>query len=225
MKKNSQTLIGLLVFTIYLILSFFGSNILNIIGINKYPTIIKLILLIIYDLFILFSLVCVYLKNIRNDFKNFKCNFKYYFNNYLKYWFLNLGLMIISSNIISMITQIDNSTNQEYVIKILEKFPIYACLSAIIIAPITEELIFRLNFRKIFKTDILFIIMSGLIFGLMHLSVATSILELLYIIPYSIPGFIFAYTLKKSNNIFVPISLHLLHNGIMMIMQIFISLI
>ena len=106
MKKNSQTLIGLLVFTIYLILSFFGSNILNIIGINKYPTIIKLILLIIYDLFILFSLVCVYLKNIRKDFKDFLTNLKYYLNNYLKYWFLNLGLMMITSSIISMITKI-----------------------------------------------------------------------------------------------------------------------
>lgn len=224
MKKNKNVFIGLLVFTLYLILSFFGSDILNIIGINKYPIIIKLIMLLIYDLLILFSLVCIYLKTIRKDLKDFIINFKYYFNSYLKYWFLNLGLMMIASSLVSMITQIDNSTNQEYVVKILENFPIYASLSTIIIAPITEELVFRLNFRKIFKTDILFIIISGLVFGIMHLSVATSLLELLYIIPYSIPGFIFAYTLKKSNNIFVPISLHMLHNGVMMILQIFISL-
>lgn len=223
MKKNKNVLIGILVFTLYLILSFFGSDILNILGINKYPTLIKLIIILIYDLFILFSLVCIYLKTIQKDFKDFKTNFKYYFNNYFKYWFLNIGLMMISSSIVSMITQIDNSTNQEYVVKILENFPIYAIVSTVIIAPITEELIFRLNFRKIFKTDFLFIIMSGLIFGLMHLSVATSLLEFLYIIPYSIPGFIFAYTLKKSNNIFVPISLHMLHNGIMMLMQIIMS--
>ena len=132
---------------------------------------------------------------------------------------------MITSSIISMITKIDNSTNQEYVVKILENFPIYALLSTVIIAPLTEELIFRLNFRKIFKTDILFIIISGLVFGIMHLSVASSFLELIYIIPYSIPGFIFAYTLKKSNNIFVPIFLHLLHNGVMMILQILITLI
>lgn len=223
MKENKSVLIGILVFTLYLILSFFSSDILNILGINRYPTLIKLIIILIYDLFILFSLVCVYLKTIQKDFKDFKTNFKYYFNNYLKYWFLNIGLMMISSSIVSMVTQIDNSTNQEYVVKILENFPMYAIVSTVIIAPITEELIFRLNFRKIFKTDLLFIIISGLIFGLMHLSVATSLLELLYIIPYSIPGFIFAYTLKKSNNIFVPISLHMLHNGIMMLMQIIMS--
>lgn len=225
MKKNKNVLLGLLIFISYLIFSFFGSDILNIFGINKYPTVIKLIIVLIYDLFILFSLVCVYLKNIRKDFKDFLTNLKYYLNNYLKYWFLNLGLMMITSSIISMITKIDNSTNQEYVVKILENFPIYALLSTVIIAPLTEELIFRLNFRKIFKTDILFIIISGLVFGIMHLSVASSFLELIYIIPYSIPGFIFAYTLKKSNNIFVPIFLHLLHNGVMMILQILITLI
>ena len=44
--------------------------------------------------------------------------------------------------------------------------------------------------------------------------------DLIYIITYSIPGFVFAYTLVKSENIFVPISLHMFHNTLTVIMQI-----
>jgi membrane protease YdiL (CAAX protease family) len=48
--------------------------------------------------------------------------------------------------------------------------------------------------------------------------------DLLFIIPYSIPGFIFAYVYTKSKNICIPISLHFIHNGIMMSLQILLLL-
>ena len=132
--------------------------------------------------------------------------------------------MMISNIIIINITSINNSTNQEYITSLLGKYPLYTIIATILIAPITEELMFRLNIRKIFKSDILFIIMSGLIFGALHLTVATSFKELLFIIPYSIPGIIFAYTLTKSKNIFVPISLHTMHNTLMILLQLLLTL-
>lgn len=220
MKNKKEAIIGLLVFIGYIILAFFSGDIFTIIGINNYPISIKILITFIYDLVILLSLIGIYAKTLIKDLKDYKKNFKYFINKYFKYWFLNLGLMMISSTLISMFTNINSSTNQEYIVKLLNNFPLYTLISTVLIAPVTEELMFRLNFRKIFKTDLLFIIMSGITFGAMHLSVATSLLELLYIIPYSIPGFIFAYTLKKSNNIFVPISLHLFHNTIMMVLQL-----
>ena len=131
---------------------------------------------------------------------------------------------MITNIIIINITNINSSTNQEYITKLLGKYPIYTIVATILIAPLTEELIFRLNIRKIFKNNIVFIITSGLVFGALHMTVATSIKELLFIIPYSIPGFIFAYTLTKSKNIFVPISLHMLHNTVMILLQILITL-
>lgn len=218
-KKNKESILGLLAFIVYLLLSYMEGPILNFLGINNYNLIIKCILLLTYDLVTLLCLIYFFLLQFVKDFKDFKLNYKYYLNTYLKYWFLNIGLMLISSLIVSSITHIDNSTNQEYVVSLLNKLPIFMIVSTAIIAPITEELAFRNSFRKIFKNDLLFIILSGFTFGLMHLSVAKTPLELLYIIPYSIPGFIFAYTLSKSKNIFVPISLHLLHNSVMVILQ------
>ena len=224
MKKYKDIIIGILVFLGYLLLSKYADNILILLGFNKLSTPLKLIVSIIYELFILLTVIFIYLKTIVNDFIDYKQNIKYYINNYLKYWFLNLGLMMITNIIIINITNINNSTNQEYITKLLGKYPIYTIVATILIAPLTEELIFRLNIRKIFKNNILFIITSGLVFGALHMTVATSIKELLFIIPYSIPGFIFAYTLTKSKNIFVPISLHMLHNTVMILLQLLITI-
>ena len=224
MKKYKDIIIGILVFLGYLLLSKYADNILILLGFNKLSTPLKLIVSIIYELFILLTVIFIYLKTIVNNFIDYKQNIKYYINNYLKYWFLNLGLMMITNIIIINITNINSSTNQEYITKLLGKYPIYTIVATILIAPLTEELIFRLNIRKIFKNNILFIITSGLVFGALHMTVATSIKELLFIIPYSIPGFIFAYTLTKSKNIFVPISLHMLHNTVMILLQLLITI-
>ena len=224
MKKYKEEIIGILVLIGYLLLSTLGQEFLLLLGVNRLPTPLKLIVALIYDLFILMTIIFIYLKTIVQDFNQFKSNIKYYIDNYFKYFFLNLGLMMLSNLIIINITSINNSTNQEYITSLLGKYPLYTIVATVLIAPITEELIFRLNIRKIFKNNIIFIITSGLVFGALHMTVATSIKELLFIIPYSIPGFIFAYTLTKSKNIFVPISLHTMHNTLMILLQLLLTL-
>ena len=67
---------------------------------------------------------------------------------------------------------------------------------------------------------ILFIIISGIIFGGLHVITGfSSPIDLLYLIPYCAPGFAFAYILADSDNIFIPISLHFMHNGILIALQ------
>lgn len=222
MNYKKESIISLITFISYLLLSKYASLIMAILGLNNLPNEFRIIVIILYDALLLMGVIFVHLKVIAKDFNDFKRNIKYYINTYYKYWFLNLGLMMISNTLIHFITNITTSTNQAYIVTLLNKYPIYTLITTILIAPITEELIFRLTLRKIFKNDILFILLSGLIFGALHMSVASSLLELLYIIPYSIPGFIFAYTLTKSKNIFVPVSLHFTHNTIMMLLQLLI---
>lgn len=223
MKKYKNELIGILMFIFYLLYSKYMPYILLFFNYNSLPIFLKLFILVLLDVFLIIILSFVYLKIIVKDFKDFKKNKKEYINEYAKYWFLNIALMAISNIVISSIIGIKQATNQDYVEDLLVKYPIYSVITTVVIAPVLEELMFRLNFRKIFKTDMLFIIISGLVFGMMHMSIATSMKELLFIIPYSIPGFIFAYTLKKSNNIFVPISLHIFHNTIMILLQFIIK--
>ena len=133
-----------------------------------------------------------------------------------------LGLMILSNLIVTMFTTTEISQNQETIVSLLGEAPIYTFILTVFTAPILEELVFRLSFRKMFAhTNLLYIFFSGLFFGGMHvISSFTNITDLLFIIPYSIPGFIFAYIYTKSKNICVPMSLHFIHNGIMMCLQI-----
>jgi len=81
--------------------------------------------------------------------------------------------------------------------------------------------IFRQSFRNLFQNKWLFIIISGLVFGGMHVFTGNNIskLDLLYLIPYSAPGMAFAYMLYKTDNIFVSMGFHMLHNGIMIALQ------
>lgn len=209
--------IGLFVLLLYLISSYLFSFILSLfIDINNLSLINKVLINLSFEFTLLFIIIFIYRKTLINDLKKFKdCHFF----SYIRYWFIAIGLMLISNIIINLITSIDTSSNQKSIIETLSKAPLYTIIVTVIGAPILEELVFRLSFRKMFKTDILFIILSGIFFGFMHVSSPSSLLELLFIIPYSIPGCIFAYVLTKSNNIFVPIGLHFIHNLSMILLQ------
>lgn len=180
----------------------------------------KMLITLIYEIVLLTIIGRIYVDDIKASFKDYKKNIKDYFKKYLIYWVIIIITMMISNSIIYNITHISTSTNQKNVIDAVKNVPIYSILLTIFVAPILEELVFRLSFRKMIKNNTLFIILSGFVFGALHLTSATSAQELLYIIPYAIPGCIFAYTLVKSDNIFVPISLHMIHNAVLMIIQL-----
>ena len=182
--------------------------------------------LIIYEVSLTILIIYIYKKDIIPNFKDFIKNNIKYFKKYIKYWFIMLLLMIGSNIIVTMFTSTNVAANQEAIMDSLKKAPIYTFIMTVFVAPILEELVFRLSFRKIFsKSNILFIFFSGFIFGGMHvISSYEHLTDLLFIIPYSLPGFIFAYVYTKSKNICVPISLHFIHNGIMMSLQILLLL-
>jgi membrane protease YdiL (CAAX protease family) len=219
--KNMLTGIGVIFF--YLFTSTFVTEILSMIGINynNLSTPLKSTCLIIYQILMTLVIVYIYKKTIITDFKIFIKNNIKYFKKYIKYWFLMLILMISSNLIVTLFTTTDIANNQNTIIETLKVAPIYTFILTVFVAPILEELVFRLSFRKIFSNNILFILLSGLVFGSMHvIGTCEHLIDLLFIIPYSIPGFIFAYVYTKSKNICIPISLHFIHNGIMMSLQI-----
>jgi len=226
-EKNNDlknALIGIGVILLYLIATAMPYDILRILGIsyNNLNIVFKTIYLITYQVLLTTIIIYIYRKDVIPNFKDFIKNNIIYFKKYIKYWFIMLVLMITSNIIITTFTTTNISNNQETINETLKLAPIYTFIMTVLIAPILEELVFRLSIRKIFShTNILFILTSGLIFGSMHvLGTCENLIDLLFIIPYSIPGFIFAYIYTKSKNICIPMSLHFIHNGIMMSLQI-----
>ena len=60
--------------------------------------------------------------------------------------------------------------------------------------------------------------MSGVIFGLAHvLGTYKNMVDLLYVIPYGLFGSVFMYMYLDSKTIWSTISVHFMHNAILMI--------
>lgn len=219
-----NTIKGFGVLILYIVMMSIPIDFLYLFGINynNLSIIAKQIYLIIYESLLLFIIFYIYKKDIINNFKDFKNNYLKYIKKYFIYWFIMLFLMILSNKIITIFTTTNISENEQIIIKQLNIMPIYILITTILISPILEELVFRISFKKMFpNTNILFILSSGIMFGFIHvIGNINNLIDLLFIIPYSIPGFIFAYLYTKSNNIFVPISIHIFHNLIMMLIQI-----
>ncbi len=210
---------------IYFILPYFQGIPFQLLGLDPktLPLWVKTIYLIAYEILILLLITSVFQHTLEKDWKDMKKNHKSYFNTYFKYWFLILFLMMISNGVITLINHGDIANNEQTIRDTFKLAPIYTFFSAVIYAPMTEELIFRQGVRNIIKNNVLFILISGLLFGSMHVIPSYHVpLDLLYILPYSIPGWVFAYILTKSKNIFVPMGLHFIHNGILMSLQFLI---
>ena len=221
-EKLKQSILGLCVVISYFIYSYFQTVPLSLLGINYYNLSMfdKIVYLMVTELIYLLILFFIYRKEYIKSFKDYIKNFKNYMPKYMEYWALAFSLMLISNFIIITLFPNSVATNQVAVNNLLKEAPFYMIVSAVIFAPFLEETIFRFSFRKMFKNDLIFIILSGLVFGGLHvIGSFNNLIDLIYIIPYSIPGAVFAYTLVKSKNIFIPMSLHFFHNGIMIFIQ------
>lgn len=228
LKENKELIKGTIVFLLYFILSYSQSIPLKIFGIDvdNMSLMAKQIYLIFYNLFIVSLFLFIYREDIKKEWTDFKKNYKDYFKGNIKYWLFALAVMYASNLAIAGIKyfisgNVSVAENEELIRETLTKAPIYTFIAAAIFAPIVEELTFRKSLRKIFSNKMLFIVVSSLIFGGLHVFTANAtLIDLLYLIPYCAPGVAFAYILVKTDNIFNTISLHLFHNSILMILQL-----
>jgi len=180
---------------------------------------------VIVNMFLNFLLVLflfiIYHKELIDEFKKFKNNFKEYFDTGLRYWMVGLFLMIVTNILITTFTPLTNSSNEISVQSLISISPILMLITAGILAPIVEEITFRKAIKGIFTNKWVFCFVSGFIFGLLHvLGVASSWYEYLYIISYGALGFFFAYSYQKTGTIFTSITMHMLHNSLLIIMSI-----
>lgn len=190
-----------------------------------FSTTISAILSILIELLTISVIILLFHKKLEKDFVDLKKHHKEYFSKYFKYYLIGLGVMYISNAFLIFGLKNGIAGNEETIRTMLNSHPIYVYISAVLIAPSMEELVFRGGIRNIITNDKLFIIASGLIFGGLHLlGNINTFIDLLYIIPYSSLGIAFAYIYSKTDNIFVTMLLHTMHNGILICIQLVVML-
>lgn len=175
-------------------------------------------------LFIYLGLAIIYLiiyrKTIIEDFKNLKEDYKYILKRTIKLWLIGLLIMILSTYIINFFN-IPTNNNQESNIAFFKEAPLIQATCSIIFAPIIEELVFRRSFKNFTNNPILFGVVTGLLFGFIHiissLTGPQDLIMFVHLIPYSAVGIAFGYAYKEHNNILGTMLIHALHNLIAII--------
>lgn len=158
--------------------------------------------------------------NLKRDFKVFRENFR----NYLSFAIVRIAIVYVIYVVLSFVCifvfKKGISINEQQV----ESLPLWYSLPlAVVWAPIVEEILFRGCLRRFIKNDIVFIIISGVIFGFLHTMSEADLLSAIVIaIPYGILGSGLAYIYSKTNNICNNILWHSCHNAFTILLQILV---
>ncbi len=214
--------IALIAFLIYFGISIFEEPFLTLFGldVDTLNSGVKIFYMVMCNVLLLTSIMLLFHKKLEQDFKDLKEHHKEYYGEYLKYWLIALAIMMLSNMILSSIANGQLPNNEKTIRDAFGINPFYVYFSAVFIAPVVEELLFRQGIRNLIPNKILFILVSGIVFGGMHVVLSmNSTFDLFYLIPYCTPGIVFAYMLAKTDNIFVSMGFHFMHNGILMALQ------
>ena len=192
------------------------------IDLNSLSQTTQITLMVVADLFVSIMLFIIYRKYLIQKFKDFKNNFNNYLEIGLKGWLIGLGIMWLGNFLLAEFSPVKEAINENQVQILIKTSPILAMMLTTIFAPINEEIIFRKSIQDILKNKWIYIIVSGLIFGYLHVSGSESLYDFLYIIPYGALGSAFAYVLAKTDNVYTTILTHMIHNGILTLISIFL---
>ncbi len=160
-------------------------------------------------------LVCaysIYRKKIKTDIKNFKEDFKKYGKNIL----LISTILIVAEILINiLLTSFGiKSGNQSLAISELSRSNIPMILYYIIVGTIAEETCFRLPYAYCKSNKLVKYIFYSVIFASIHIFASSSLIELLYIIPYLSLSFGIGYGFYKTDNILMSTMVHIINNSI-----------
>lgn len=198
------------------ILLYFSDNIWG-----KYvPKDFAIPILLIFEILLIILALLLYKDDLKRDVKELKNNL----GMYLKYCFKTWGLMLLTMIVIGIIIiLIKGEANQSVNQQILQKLPLlYLIPSALIMAPIVEETIFRFIFRKIIRNDTLFIILSGVCFGILHVTSEANILNaVISSLSYISMGCFLANSYVKTNNMTTSMIIHCIQNAMACMIMVF----
>lgn len=190
---------------------------------NSFSARTKLLLLILKYIIFMVILFIKYRKYIKDKWKDFWENKSTYSSIAFKWWSIGFALMIVINQILDRIVK-GVGANEETVQALLASEPVIAIIATTFFAPIVEEFIYRKCLQDCFKNKTLFIIISGLIFGIIHVIGSSNPLDYLFIISYGLFGACFAKILTETDNIYSTIMVHMVHNGLLSLLSIVVKL-
>lgn len=172
-----------------------------------------------------FIFFIIYRKDLKKEFSDFWKNKSDYINVGIRYWIIGLIIMFIANYILNFVFKAGGATNEKIVQTLIKSFPLIMIIDAGILAPFNEEIVFRKSIKDAINNKWIFYIVTFLLFGGAHVvKSSNTILDYLFIIPYGALGVAFACAYNKTKNIFTSISMHMMHNTILILLSIITTL-
>lgn len=179
----------------------------------------EIVVILVKYAILLIIFILLYKKYLKEKWFDFKKNFKKYFEISFRNWFVGFLIMIVSNVIINSLVK-GLGQNESNVQELIMNAPFLAFILTTIGAPFIEEMIFRKSLQDCFNNKVIYMVMSGFLFGLIHVMGTDNLYEYLLIIPYGALGFMFAKTINETDNIYSTIIIHMLHNGVLTLLYI-----
>ena len=174
---------------------------------------------IIY-IFLTVTIICIYGKDLKSEWKRFKSS-NNKTENLITSYLLCLAGSMIGSFILNLMGLGDtDSVNQKEIVSMLHSNYALLIIPTILLAPLIEELVFRKAIFTVFEDTWHFssyavILVSAILFGLLHVifNLDQGIQELLMAIPYVTIGLGLAFSYVKNDHIIIyPIFAHFVNN-------------
>lgn len=164
----------------------------------------------------------IYKEDIVAEFKKFKNKWLTNLDIGLKYWVIGLCGMMVSNFIIGLLFNSGQAGNEETVQSMIGTLPWLMLINAGFLAPWNEEIIFRKTLKDIFSKKWVFVLVSGILFGLAHVIGNIDVwTDWLFILPYGSLGLAFAAAYYDTDTVFTPMIFHMIHNVVLVLFSIF----
>lgn len=164
-------------------------------------------------------IIIFYYRKLLYEFIKFKERIPQNIKTVLKYYALGIFLNVGINVALNYFLDLELSQNQEVVESILYDIPIQMAVATIIFAPLLEEIIFRGGLYLGIKDKVGILgarLISSISFGAIHvlpqLANSSTKYEILFIIPYSVLGYVMVKAVEETDSLWGGIGVHFVNN-------------
>ncbi len=214
--KKQNVLKTVLIFILFYYSSLFQLIPISLFNIKRATPSINVLLSAFSSCVMVIILFLIYRDDLKKEWKIFKKDPGEIMNTTFGYWFIGLVIMIVSNTLIIYLTGSKGAQNEQLVQSMITAMPLVMLLNAGFFAPFNEEIIFRKSLRKVFDNKWVYVLLSGFIFGALHvIGSGKDLVDWLFIVPYASLGCAFALSYYETKTIFSTIFMHMIHNTVL----------
>lgn len=148
--------------------------------------------------------------NTLSTFKNKPSTYKDYRNIFL---FVLLGILMQVATILVNITILPKTGETSSTIQTIQSLPLFlTVLFPVVLAPLVEELFFRVLSFQLLWGKKLYVLLSSFLFALMHLTTNTPFFVGVMFVEIFLMGVVLSLTYQKFNNVYYNIAIHVGYN-------------